>query len=71
MARKFGGIILLDVMHKRPDEWRQIKNEDNSYEWVELNQYCRREHRKQTDTKAKTWVIDETDAEERAGTNRP
>jgi hypothetical protein len=67
MARKFGGIILLDVMHKRPDEWRQIKNEDNSYEWVELNQYCRREHRKQTNTKAKTWVIDETDAEERAG----
>jgi hypothetical protein len=41
---------LLDVMHKRPDEWflrkveRQIKNEDNSFEWVELNQYFRREH---------------------------
>jgi hypothetical protein len=44
MARKFGGIISLDVMHKRPDEWRQIKNEDHSYEWVELNQYLRREH---------------------------
>jgi hypothetical protein len=26
------------------DEWRQLKNEDNSYEWVELNQYFRREH---------------------------
>jgi hypothetical protein len=31
-GQKFGGIISLDVMDKRPDEWRQIKNEDNSYE---------------------------------------
>jgi hypothetical protein len=44
MARKFGGIFLLDVMHKRPDEWRQTKNEDTFFEWVELNQYFRREH---------------------------